>query len=267
MTPARLTRQTRQRPAGAATKQAIMETMEALVLALGRALGPDVEVVLHDLDRLPSSLVAISNPLTGRTVGDPPTDLLLRDVRAGRFQDRYRYAGSSARGTRLRSSTLFIRDPNGLPIATLCINRDVTELARLQKVLDRELHGAEAEPAEQAEQGRQEEPVTIAGPDGPPDAGAERTTESFAHGVPQLAELLIQRAIDDVGVPVELMKKPHKLLVVRDLEERGFFLIREAVEDAASALGVTRYTIYNYLNQLQSERDGAGPGAAPTKGP
>lgn len=227
-------------------REAILIAMRELVSALGRALGPNVEVVLHDLGRLPNSVVAISNPVTGRTVGDPPTDLLLRDVREGRFEDRYRYRSTSAPGTDLRSSTMFIRDANGLPIATLCINQDVTDLARFQEVLDRQLGGSGKVEAAAATNGA-----------GPP------ASESFAHGVPHLAEVLIEQAISDVGVPVDLMKKSHKLLVVRHLEERGFFLIREAVEDAAAALGVTRYTIYNYLNELQTERtqaDGAATG-------
>lgn len=35
-----------------------------------------------------------------------------------------------------------------------------------------------------------------------------------------------------------------------DLKRRGFFMLRDSIEDAASALGVTRFTIYNYLNEL-----------------
>ena len=38
--------------------------------------------------------------------------------------------------------------------------------------------------------------------------------------------------------------------VVGQLEERGLFLLKDAVEVIALALGVTRFTIYNYLNEL-----------------
>lgn len=243
----RAVRGPRDAPAPSDSKRTIMEAMNALVGALGHALGPGVEVVLHDLGRLPNSVVAISNPLTGRTVGDPPTDLLLRDVREGRFQDSYRYPARSVEGRVLRSSTLFIRDAHGLPIATLCINQDVTDLTDIRDHLDRQLR-----PAEPADAGGA--PTMPAPPEAPPPS------ESFAHGVPQLAELLITQAIGEVAIPVELMKKQHKMLVVRALERRGFFLIREAVEAAASALGVTRYTIYNYLKEIEAERNGGGPG-------
>lgn len=231
------------------SRSQILDNMSGLVEALGRALGPQFEVVLHDLERLPNSIVAIANPLTGRTVGDPPTDLLLRNVREGCFQDRYRYQARAAGGRMLRSSTLFIRDLNGMPIATLCLNEDITNLSRMRDLLDQQLRPAEAETT-----------AMLAGePDGAVVRGrpeSQSSAESFAHGVPQLAELLIDQAIREVGIPVELMKKQHKLLVVRELERCGFFLIREAVEDAARALAVTRYTIYNYLNEIEAERNG-----------
>ncbi|MBO0701329.1 MAG: helix-turn-helix domain-containing protein, partial [Candidatus Dormibacteraeota bacterium] len=137
-----------------------------------------------------------------------------------------------------------------MPIATLCINEDITNLSRIRDLLEQQLRPGEPETIKTMS-GRPaagtEVPGDSGAPEGPP------SSESFAHGVPQLAELLIDQAISEVGVPVDLMKKQHKLLVVRELERRGFFLIREAVEDAARALAVTRYTIYNYLNEIEAE--------------
>jgi predicted transcriptional regulator YheO len=49
------------------------------------------------------------------------------------------------------------------------------------------------------------------------------------------------------------MRKEHKMQVVSELDRRGFFLIKQAAETAATALGVTRFTIYNYLNELGGE--------------
>lgn len=47
------------------------------------------------------------------------------------------------------------------------------------------------------------------------------------------------------------MKKQHKAAVVRELDEAGFFLIRDSVEHVAGQLDVTRYTIYNYLTEVR----------------
>ena len=47
------------------------------------------------------------------------------------------------------------------------------------------------------------------------------------------------------------MNKKAKVEAVRVMQERGLFIVKGGVEKAASALGVTRYTIYNYLEQLR----------------
>jgi predicted transcriptional regulator YheO len=51
------------------------------------------------------------------------------------------------------------------------------------------------------------------------------------------------------------------LNVVRSLDEQGFFLIKNAVETIASKLAVSRFTIYNYLNEETAD-DAGGPVAA-----
>lgn len=50
------------------------------------------------------------------------------------------------------------------------------------------------------------------------------------------------------GALSELNRK-DKQGVVRILEERGAFSVRHGVETVASALGVSRFTVYNYLNR------------------
>jgi hypothetical protein len=42
----------------------------------------------------------------------------------------------------------------------------------------------------------------------------------------------------------------EKQRAIRLLDERGAFILRRAVEDVADAMGVSRITVYNYLNAL-----------------
>ena len=59
-----------------------MQALLPIVRGLAEMFGPDCEVVLHDVRRLPHSIVAIENgDVTGRTVGDVPTDRMLRNLR------------------------------------------------------------------------------------------------------------------------------------------------------------------------------------------
>ncbi|MGY0057469.1 helix-turn-helix domain-containing protein [Streptomyces sp. LZ34] len=56
------------------------------------------------------------------------------------------------------------------------------------------------------------------------------------------------------GVPLADLDRRTKQSVVRLLEQRGAFSMRHGVETVATALGVSRFTVYNYLNRENAER-------------
>ncbi|MGA5565807.1 helix-turn-helix domain-containing protein [Streptomyces platensis] len=57
------------------------------------------------------------------------------------------------------------------------------------------------------------------------------------------------------GVPLAELDRKTKQSVVRILESRGAFSVRHGVETVAGALGVSRFTVYNYLNRENASRD------------
>ncbi|MBW5483330.1 helix-turn-helix domain-containing protein [Streptomyces bambusae] len=70
--------------------------------------------------------------------------------------------------------------------------------------------------------------------------------------LPQLADSLdrILAALERRhGVPLAQLDRRTKQDVVRILEARGAFSVRHGVETVAGALGVSRFTVYNYLNR------------------
>ena len=67
---------------------------------------------------------------------------------------------------------------------------------------------------------------------------------------------ILRMAEREIGAPANEWERAEKQRVVRMLDERGAFLLRGAVDDIAQIMGVSRITIYNYLNALESESDG-----------
>lgn len=61
---------------------------------------------------------------------------------------------------------------------------------------------------------------------------------------------LIRQVETDLGAPLEELSRADKQLAVKLLDQRGAFILRRAVEDVADAMGVSRITVYNYLNAL-----------------
>ena len=94
---------------------------------LGKALGPDYEVALHDLTRKDRSIIAIANNyISGREVGAPLTNMslsILRDKSYEHTDYHLHYYSINVNGKDLRSSTFFIKD-SGKLIGLLCINFD-----------------------------------------------------------------------------------------------------------------------------------------------
>jgi hypothetical protein len=61
---------------------------------------------------------------------------------------------------------------------------------------------------------------------------------------------LIDAVEAELGDRLPLLSREDKQRAVRLLDERGAFILRRAVEDVADALGVSRITVYNYLNAI-----------------
>ena len=55
------------------------------------------------------------------------------------------------------------------------------------------------------------------------------------------------------------MHRTHKIAIVERLENEGFFMLRESVPQLATALSVTRHSIYNYLSEVRGNADAAAP--------
>jgi predicted transcriptional regulator YheO len=219
----------------------LIAVFSQLVEPIGRSLPSSSEVVLHDLSLLPNSIVSIYGDVTGRRVGDPATDLLLQKVSDLTDDRMVGYETSLPDGRRIRSSTMIIRDVAGVPVAAFCINSDLSAWLSVQRVVDIMLTGVAPAAADVPR------PTPVAG------TVRDEPTEMFVRDVDELAAHLIHRAVASIGVPVELMHKRHKVEVVRDLRSRGMFMLRDAVEMIASSLLVSRFTIYNYLNEIIDE--------------
>jgi hypothetical protein len=61
---------------------------------------------------------------------------------------------------------------------------------------------------------------------------------------------LIDQVEMELGGPMPKLSREDKQRAIRLLDERGAFILRRAVEDVADAMGVSRITVYNYLNAI-----------------
>lgn len=241
----------------------IIQSLAQLVEPLA-SLMADCEVVVHDLSQVPTTIVAIAGGLTGRKVGDPATDVLLKQMAEGRVRTMVNYSSVLPDGRRIRCATIAVKDSRGNPVAALCINSSVEIWSGLLKICQQMLYGsvdASSEPKSEAEldedldQSQQRGAEKAGSETGQIDQGtgsaeASSAGEAFVHNLDDLANIVLDRAVASQGVPVELMTKSHKKEVIRQAKEQGFFFLRDAAETLADRLQISRFTVYNYLKEI-----------------
>lgn len=206
-----------------------LRTHLAMVKGLSQTFGKNCEVVLHDFSLMPDSIVAIENGhVTGRSVGSPMTEMSLKIVSNGDTEkDIINYTGKSADGRVLKSSTFFIRNSKGKTIGCLCINFDMSPLVVARNVLNDMMQ------VNATETGQDEDP---------------------GNTVSNVLTDLVQATIEKMGKPVAYLSKDEKVQIVNALDTQGAFLIKGAIDYVAKILCVSRYTIYNYLDEIRVER-------------
>jgi predicted transcriptional regulator YheO len=217
----------------------LIESLKIVVDGIARTFGPRCEVVLHDLRNLRNlehSIVKIANGhVTGRTVGGPISDRGLKDIKSRPDWDlSINYASVTRDGRPLKSSTVLFRNDRGKLIAALCINFDVTDILSLNTVIQDIF--AISEETEQA-----------------------GFTETFVGDMVSTLNDIADKIIRKTGKAIPSMGREDKIEIVRQLEEQGFFLIKGAIKLIAGKLKVSKFTIYNYLEQIRSESQSSSP--------
>lgn len=63
-------------------------------------------------------------------------------------------------------------------------------------------------------------------------------------------ERLIALVETELGAPLPELDRSGRQLAIKRLDDLGAFVLRRAVEDIAHAMGMSRITVYSYLNAL-----------------
>lgn len=201
------------------------EMLTGIVDCIARQFGVNCEVVLHDLtlpyDR--TIVYIINGHVTGRKIGDSGTNIGLEVLRSASTDDadRYNYINNAPNGRILRSSSKYFRNKSGKIVGSLCINFDITDLIVANRSIQ---YLAYVE-------------------------GDDDTEEVFSGNVEELMDALLHETIRRIGKSVTEMTKEDKVEAIRYLDGKGAFLIKKSVDRIAKFFGMSKFTIYNYLDE------------------
>ncbi len=206
---------------------------------LGKALGPDYEVALHDLTSKHQSLIAIANGhISGRKIGSPLTNAALHMLSTKAYETgNYlcNYSGIAENGHMLRSSTMFIRDPAGTPVGLLCINFDDSRFQELHEKLLAVVHPNDF---------LKEYPGMA--------AHTMPVTENFPMDIPSLMQKIFDDATLSLNTPINRLNQEERKDIIVQLNEQGLFQLKGAISFVAKKFSCSTATIYRYLSEISS---------------
>jgi len=209
---------------------------------IAKQFGNGCEVVLHDFGRdHDHTILAIENgQVTNRRADGPITSHGLEVMRGTKpATDEYNYINQTQNGKLLRSSSIYLNDDDGKVVGSLCINLDITNLIATRNMLDNLIY--------------------VQGESAPQQMD---TAEIVTNDVNEMLDILIQKSIRYVGVPVATMTREDKMKGLQYLDERGAFLIKKSSDRIAQSYDISRFSLYNYLDTVRNPDNGEKTGRA-----
>ena len=205
-----------------------LSLLTPVVYGIAETFGSSCEVVLHDFQQPDTSIVAIAGNVTDRHVGGSMTEIGLSIIAQGDdAQDQINYITRTLDGRVLKSTTIVLRNYEGRVIGAFCINLDVTELRGLANTI-RELAGPPLESPQ---------PVT------------------FVDDIGQVIQAVIEEEKGISRDSTNHLTKQERLTILRSLDRRGIFALRRAVSRVAECLGISRATVYTYLEEIRNAKE------------
>lgn len=218
------------REGGVSIESGKLELLRQIAECIAAQFGSSCEVVVHDLSRHPDhTIVAIENGhVTGRKVGDGASHVVIEQLQGNdpEPKDHLCYLTKTPDGKILKSSTVYIHNSKGKVSAILAINYDISKLLMVESAVK------ELVSAGQESQGAEPEKII---------------------NINDLLDDLIQQSVTLVGKPVALMNKDDKVKAIRFLNQNGAFLVTKSGDKIAKYFGISKYTLYSYIDTNKQE--------------
>ena len=213
----------------------ILEALTVIAHGLAHQFGKNCEVIVHDLsskDPEKTILYIANGEVSGRKAGDGPSKVVLKTIRALKngepVSDHLCYLTRTKDGRILKSSTMFLKDIEGNYRYLFGINYDITNLVSIDDGL-RSLIEVEEK--------------------------SEKPSDSIPSTVNELLDSLIEQSVAMIGRQPALMTKDEKVRAIRFLNDAGAFLITKSGDKVSSYFGISKFTLYSYIDVNKNGRN------------
>lgn len=207
----------------------ILQSYCGIIDGLADYLGSGYEIVLHSLENLDQSVIYIVHgEYTGRKIGAPITDKALQmlDVIEQDNRSEVTYFSKNKKGEPLKSATFAIRGENNRIIGLLCMNFYMnTSFADIISSFTM--------------------PETL--------ANNVKSDENFAENVDDLIIASLSAVSDMVRNDASITPSNKNKAIIKILNDRGIFNIKDSVIKVAGLMGISKNTVYMHLRNIQEK--------------
>ncbi len=215
----------------------IFRVLESMASGIARTFGKICEVLVLDMNS--GEAVArevLGGPMTDQVKGELLSGPLRRLVlEAGRSGLAVNHHFANIQGRKLKTTVMVMRTPLGEPVAALCVSLDVTEIEIFSTVIEEFFQVDEAPPGSLPDS--REEQVLTAEPD---------------------LETTIRARLGELNPRGERLTRQRRLEVINRFNDDGLFDLRGSVKILAEEMGISKFTVYSYLDEIR--RKSASPG-------
>ena len=207
----------------------LLKSLIPIAETIGKTFGNRCEVVLHDLTIPEKSVVyTVNGDVAGRREGQT-FDRLVRSVLLNEnFTRDYavNYTFEKEDGRRIKSSSSLVRDEAGEVVGVFCVNYDITFMKTLHDELELFLP-------------MQEDSSVIC-----PEMAADQD-------VTTVVDTLIDNIVS--SRKKQGLTKQDNLEMIRFMDDKGIFLVKGAIDKVAACMGLSKVTIYGYLDTVRGK--------------
>ncbi len=219
-----------------------LEPYKGILRMLGGQFGDSCQAILYSLDLMQERPVGITVGVSGTTtdacIGEPLPEFLVTYLAENGPRSQYGFINKSYPSLVLRTSVQFLERENQEAFGCLCIHHNIVhikmitsfleELTRPNNLEDDDEQGADAEG---------EDRVYTAG-----------NIQGFLDSI--ISEFLEEHLGANNFASLE---KNDKLALIAELDRRGVFLVKGAVNLIAKRINISKFSIYNYLDEIRSQ--------------
>ncbi|MCI9489380.1 helix-turn-helix domain-containing protein [Lachnospiraceae bacterium 48-42] len=214
-----------------------IELYRPIMEFLSLFLGTEVEIILCDTQKI---LHVENSADPNHYPGAPLSEMQQALIKNPECQDipyNINYRTLSAKGEKMRSATMFIREGDSLS-GLLTINQNVGELIHIRSYLELLING--------------EQEHNVLKPSGK-NSSPKQSYEALTLSVTEMIDKVLEEATIRFNSPPGRLNADEKLSVIREMDSRGVFLAKGSVIEVAKKLKSSKATIYRYLQQLEKK--------------